>query len=310
MNAPAVQRLPLLLGPTGTGKSELAIRLAERLKGEVVSADSRAIYRSMNIGTAKPSLEDRKRVSHHLVDIREPEEHYDVIEFRRDVLCVIEDILSREKLPIVVGGSTLYVAVLTGAFFDGPTGNPIVRKRLEAQPLSELRRRLEQIDPEAAARIHPNDPVRTVRALEVYELTGKTISQGQRESHISFPYEFLKIGLTLERPQLYARLNERVDKMVERGLLEEARALKPRLQPEMQAYRTIGYAEFFDCLDQKLTCQQAITLIKQHTRNFAKRQLTWFKPDREIHWIDVTDKMPDRVFEEALTLIIKNTTQI
>jgi tRNA dimethylallyltransferase len=257
----------------------------------------------MNIGTAKPSPKDQKRIQHHLIDIKEPEEHYDVMEFRRDVLLAIEAILSRGKLPIVVGGSTLYVEVLTGKFFAGPTGNPELRRQLEAQPLSELRRRLGEVDPEAAPRIHPNDLVRTVRALEVYALTGKTISQGQRESQLGFPYLFLKIGLTLERSQLYARLNERVERMIERGLLEEARALKPRLRREMQAYRTIGYEELFDYLDNKLSYQQATILIKQHTRNFAKRQLTWFKPDPEIHWIDVTEKTNERVLNDTLQLI-------
>ncbi len=300
MNATPARRFPLLLGPTGTGKSELAIALAERLHGEVISADSRAIYKSMNVGTAKPSSEDRKRIPHHLIDIRELEEHYDVMEFRRDVLAVIQDILKRRKLPIVVGGSTLYVAVLTGTFFEGPTADAKVRQRLETQPLAELRRRLEHIDPEAAARIHPHDPVRTVRALEVYELTGMTISQARRESRVPFPYSFLKIGLTLTRSELYARLNQRVDQMLERGLLDEARRLKARLEPEMQAYRTIGYEECFAHLDGKLSYQQAVSLIKQHTRQLAKRQLTWFKSDREIHWIEVTGKTTEQVLTEAL----------
>jgi tRNA dimethylallyltransferase len=300
MSATPARRFPLLLGPTGTGKSELAIALAERLNGEVISADSRAIYKSMNVGTAKPSSEERKRIPHHLIDIRELDEHYDVMEFRRDVLAVIQDSLKRRKLPIVVGGSTLYVAVLTGTFFEGPTADAKVRQRLETQPLAELRRRLEHIDPEAAARIHPNDAVRTVRALEVYELTGMTISQARRESRVPFPYSFLKIGLTLTRSELYARLNQRVDQMLERGLLDEARRLKARLKPEMQAYRTIGYEECFAYLDGKLSYQQAVSLIKQHTRQFAKRQLTWFKSDREIHWIEVTGKTTEQVLTEVL----------
>ncbi|MBI3459794.1 tRNA (adenosine(37)-N6)-dimethylallyltransferase MiaA [Candidatus Acetothermia bacterium] len=302
MSATPARRFPLLLGPTGTGKSELATTLAERLNGEVISADSRAIYRSMDVGTAKPSPIERQCVPHHLIDIKEPEEHYDVMEFRRDVLIVIKDILSRSKLPIIVGGSTLYVAVLTGAFFDGPTADLNLRKRLNAQPLAELRHRLEQVDPEAAARIHPNDPVRTVRALEVYELTGVPISQWQRESRIPFPYQFLKIGLTLERSELYARLDQRVDQMLARGLFDEAKRLKTWLRPEMQAYHTIGYEEFFEHWDGKLSYQQAILLIKQHTRQFAKRQLTWFKPDTEIHWIDVTRKSSEQVLAEALKL--------
>lgn len=302
MDAPA-RRFPLLLGPTGTGKSELAIALAERLNGEVISADSRAIYRSMDVGTAKPSPTERRRVPHRLIDIKEPEEHYDVMEFRRDVLVIIEDILSRGKLPIVVGGSTLYISVLTGTFFAGPAADPELRQRLSAQSPAELRHRLEQVDREAAAHIHPNDPIRTVRALEVYELTGVPISRWQRESRLPFPHQFLKIGLTLERAQLYARLDQRVDQMLARGLLDEAQRLKARLRPEMQAHHTIGYEELFGYLDNKLTYQQAVLLIKQHTRQFAKRQLTWFKPDTEIYWIDVTGKSSEQVLAEALQLI-------
>jgi tRNA dimethylallyltransferase len=303
MSVTAPRRFPLLLGPTGTSKSELAIALAEHLDGEIISADSRAIYKSMNVGTAKPSLALRTRVAHHLIDIKEPEEPYDVMAFRRDVLAVIERILARGKRPIVVGGSTLYVSVLTGVLFSGPAADRQVRRHLDAQPLSELRQRLEQVDPEAAARIHLHDRVRTVRALEVYALTGLPISRWQRESQVPFPHRFLKIGLNLERSQLYEKLDRRVDEMLERGLLDEARALKDRLTPAMQAYHTIGYEELFRHLEGKLTYPQAVLLIKQHNRHYARRQWTWYKRDSEIHWIDVTGKTGEQVLAAALELI-------
>ncbi|MCS6903552.1 MAG: tRNA (adenosine(37)-N6)-dimethylallyltransferase MiaA, partial [Candidatus Bipolaricaulota bacterium] len=209
--------LPLILGPTAVGKSVLAVALAERLDGEIISADARAIYKDLTIGTAKPPLELRQRVRHHLIDIKDPTERYDVMEFRRDALRAIEGILQRGRLPIVVGGSTLYISVLTGAFFAGPKADPQLRQRLESQPQEQLRQRLEEIDPEAARRIHPNDRVRTVRALEVYELTGLPISRWQRESKVPFPYNFTKIGLTLDRRVLYERINARVDAMIASG---------------------------------------------------------------------------------------------
>jgi tRNA dimethylallyltransferase len=189
----------LILGPTATGKSELAVAIAEHLDGEIISADARAIYRELNIGTAKPPPHLRARVPHHLIDLLDPTEHYDVMRFRQDVLKALEEIRARGRLPIVVGGSTLYISALTGTFFAGPKADPQIRQRLEAQPQEHLRKRLEEIDPEAAQRIHPNDKVRTVRALEVYELTGLPISRWHKESKVPFPYKFTKIGLIAQQ---------------------------------------------------------------------------------------------------------------
>jgi tRNA dimethylallyltransferase len=300
---PTSKPLPLVLGPTAVGKSELAIELALRLNGEIISADARAIYKDLNIGTAKPSPKLRERVPHYLIDFKDSTERYDVMEFRRDVLRVIEKIHGRGKLPIVVGGSTLYISVLTGAFFSGPKADPNVRRHLEAEPLAHLRERLEKIDPEAARRIHPNDRVRTVRALEVYELTGVPITQWQKESKIPFPYQFLKIGLTLDRRILYERVNARVDRMIAQGLLEEARALRERLTPEMPAYRTIGYEEFFEYLDKKISYDEAIRLIRKHTREYAKRQMIYFKRESDVHWVDVAGRSLEQITAEALQWI-------
>jgi len=289
----------LILGPTATGKSELAVALAERLDGEIISADARAIYKELNIGTAKPPPHLRARVPHHLIDFVDVTERYDVMRFRHEVLKALEEIRAREKLPIVVGGSTLYISALTGTFFAGPKADPQIRQRLEAEPQEHLRTRLEEIDPEAAQRIHPNDKVRTVRALEVYELTGLPISRWQRESKVPFPYQFTKIGLTLNREILYERINARVEQMLASGLLEEAKALKAKLTPEMPAYRTIGYEELFQYLDGKISYDEAVRLIKKHTREYAKRQIIYFKRELDVHWIDVTGKLMEQLVEEV-----------
>jgi tRNA dimethylallyltransferase len=293
----------LILGPTATGKSELAVAIAEHLDGEIISADARAIYRELNIGTAKPPPHLRARVPHHLIDLLDPTEHYDVMRFRQDVLKALEEIRARGRLPIVVGGSTLYISALTGTLFAGPKADPQIRQRLEAQPQEHLRKRLEEIDPEAAQRIHPNDKVRTVRALEVYELTGLPISRWHKESKVPFPYKFTKIGLTLNRKILYERINDRVEQMLAAGLLEEAKALKAKLTPEMPAYRTIGYEELFQYLDGKISCDEAVRLIKKHTREYAKRQIIYFKREPDVHWVDVTGKPLEEILKEVLGIL-------
>ncbi len=297
------ERPLLLLGPTAVGKSELAVELALRIDGEIISADARAIYKDLTIGTAKPPPSLRAKVPHHLLDFLDPTEHYDVMAFRRDVLNALHEIRARGRVPIVVGGSTLYISVLTGTFFAGPRADPQLRQRLEAQPQEHLRKRLEEIDPEAAQRIHPNDKVRTVRALEVYELTGLPISRWHQESKVPFPFTFTKIGLTLDRKVLYERINARVDEMIAAGLLAEAKALRERLTPQMPAYRTIGYEEFFEYLDGKISYDEAVRLIKKHTREYAKRQIIYFKREPDVHWVDTTGKSLEQVLHEVLQIL-------
>lgn len=291
----------LLLGPTAVGKSEIAIQLALKLDGEIISADSRAIYKGMNIGTAKPLAAMRRNIRHHLLDIKEPHEPYNAMDFRKDAQAAIEKILNRNKCPIIVGGSTLYIEALTGAIFEGPPAHSVLRRRLKQQPLKTLYRRLARIDPKAAKRIHPNDEPRIIRALEVYELTGVPISELQQASKHRLNYRFIKIGLRMRRKELYRRIDERVDAQMARGLLDEAKTLKKRLTPEMQAYKTIGYQELFEYLDGHCSLAQAVEAIKKNTRHLAKRQLTFFKRDKEIFWIDVTDKTPPKVAEEVLS---------
>ncbi|MGQ9477041.1 MAG: tRNA (adenosine(37)-N6)-dimethylallyltransferase MiaA [Candidatus Bipolaricaulia bacterium] len=293
----------LILGPTGVGKTAVAVEVALTRGGEILSADSRGFYRELEIGTAKPTAEQRRLVPHHLLDIRSPLERYDVAEFRRDAARLIEEIQTRGHLPIVVGGSTLYIQALVGGLFPGPKGEPSLRKRLLALPPEELYIRLKEVDPQAALKIKPQDRQRLVRALEVYELTGRPISELQRESE-PFPYAFRKFGLSMERQALYRRLDERVERMISSGLIEEARRLKGRLgvplTPEMPAYRTIGYEEAFAYLEGRLSLEETIRLIKRNTRRLAKRQLTFFKRLPEVQWLDVTGKTTEEVAEELL----------
>ena len=296
-----MQVVTIVLGPTAVGKSEIAVQLALRLGGEIISADSRAIYKRMDIGTAKPALELRQRITHHLIDIKEPHEPYDVVDFRKDAQVAIEKILSRGKRPLVVGGSTLYIEALTGALFEGPSADEALRRKLKHQPLDELYKRLQQVDPLAAQKIHPHDELRIIRALEVYELTGVPISKLQQASKQKLNYKFVKVGLWMQRKKLYQRINERVDAQMVRGLLDEAKALKERLTPEMQAYKTLGYQELFHHLDGHCSLTQAIEAIKRNTRHLAKRQLTFFKRDKEIFWVDVTDKTSNQITEEILS---------
>lgn len=293
---------PLILGPTAVGKSEIAIELAASEEAEIISCDSRAVFQGMDIGTAKPSPQIRQKISHHLIDIKNPQEHYDVMDFRRDVKKAIEGILSRNRYPILVGGSTLYVGALTSKFFRGPSADHDLRKKLKEKDPALLYQRLKEVDPEAFQRIHPNDQQRIIRALEVYKKTGQPISKLQERDGKEFEYDFLKIGLRMEREKLYQRINKRVDKMMERDLLKEVKRLKPHLDPAMQAYKTIGYQELFNYLNGKISLEEAVKEIKKNTRHLAKRQLIWFKGDEEIRWIEVTDKASNQVAEKIKSL--------
>jgi len=294
----------LILGPTGVGKSRVAYELALKLQpAEIISADARAIYRGMDIGTDKPPLKWRKSVPHHLMDIKDPHEGYSAMAFRKDALRLMEEIIKRGAKPIVVGGSTLYIDALCGKLFEGPSADPKLRSELRVRPLDELYDELLRVDPEAAAKIHPHDRQRIVRALEVYRLTGRPISELQKQTPRS-PYRFLKIGLICERAELHRRIDRRVDEMMARGLLEEAKALKERVPPGSQAYKSIGYQELFAYLEGKIpSLEEAVALIKKDTRDHARRQLIYFKRDPEIHWIDTTRKAPKEVVCEIISLL-------
>lgn len=300
------KKLILLIGPTATGKTAVAEKLATCLKGEIISADSRALYKGMDIGTAKPSS---SQVRYHLIDIKNPQEHYDAMQFRRDVTSAVKDILKRGKQPIITGGSTLYIKALTDKFFKGPSADPRIREKLKKIPLRELYQRLKEIDPLAAKRIQRGDPQRIIRALEVYELTGRPISKLQQESADEFAYRrwLLKIGLCMNRKKLYQRINERVDQMIQKGLIDEARKLYGIYGklPQTQVHKTIGYCELFSYFEGQISLKEAIRLIKRNTRRYAKRQLTWFKRDPQIQWVDVSNKSTDQIVKEIMSLLDK-----
>jgi len=290
-----IDRVVVILGPTCVGKSQVSLKLADILNGEIVSFDSRQIYRYMDIGTAKPTKEDRERIPHHFIDRISPDEKFTAADYGKEARQIIRQIVKREKQPIAVGGSGLYLRALTQGFFKGPRADERIRRKLmrEAQEFGEPRlfRRLKTVDPEAAGRIHPNDLVRIVRALEVYEITGKPISLLQRQGDYEpFAMQFVRIGLNIERKELYQRIERRVGEMISAGLVEEVKMLKERgFSPKLKALKTVGYQELFAYLDGEVDLHTAVENLKLHTRHYAKRQLTWFRHDEEIIWLDAED---------------------
>lgn len=285
-------KLVVILGPTGVGKSEVAIDVAREVGGEVVNADSQLVYRYMEIGTAKPSAVARKGVAHHLIDVVDPDDDFNAARYRELALKAIADIGARGKNAIVCGGSGLYLRALLQGIFVGPGKNAALRNRLEeevdAHGLGALHDRLRRIDPDAAARIHPNDRHRIVRALEVYETTGKPISGWQTE-HGFKESEFcvLKVGLNRDRKQLYELIDRRTNDMIAAGLVDEVKQLIERgYSLDLPALQSIGYRQIGLYVRGELTLEEAIALIKRDSHHLAKRQLTWFRADKEIQWFD------------------------
>jgi len=286
----------IICGPTASGKSALAVELARRFNGEVVSADSMQVYRFMDIGTAKPSKEEISGVAHHLIDIVKPDEEYTAARFREDAEEAIKGIRGRGKNVFIAGGTGLYIKALTQGLFEGPQADWGLRRELLRRAASigadALHARLKEVDPESASRIHPNNLHRVVRALEVYELSRKPISDFQREhSFRASPYETLKIGVTKDRAELYSDIDRRVEQMVEAGLLEETRRLLSMgYASDLKPMSALGYKEMTGFLVGEYTFEEAVRLLKRNTRRYAKRQLTWFKKDPEIRWFNPADK--------------------
>ncbi|MFO8006397.1 MAG: tRNA (adenosine(37)-N6)-dimethylallyltransferase MiaA, partial [Candidatus Brocadiia bacterium] len=278
-----------LVGPTASGKTDVAVELARRGPVEIVSVDSMQVYRGMDIGTAKPSEEQRAAVPHHMIDVLEPEERCNVARFRRMALAAVADIRSRGRRPLLVGGSPMYLKGLIWGLMDAPGRDPELRRRLRKEYQQkggeQMHRKLARLDPEAAERIHPNDVQRLVRALEVYELTGEPISQGQEQFAGTPELPCRMVGLRRAREELYRRIERRVDAMMERGLLEEVRSLRGRLGP--QASQAVGYKELARYLDGQVGLAEAVQQIKRNTRRYAKHQLTWFRHFPHVRWVRV-----------------------
>ncbi|HTP63961.1 MAG TPA: tRNA (adenosine(37)-N6)-dimethylallyltransferase MiaA [Geobacteraceae bacterium] len=302
--------LVIILGPTASGKSELAVQLAERFHGEIVNADSMQVYCGMEIGTAKPSAEMRRRVPHHLIDIVEPDIDFSAADFRNEAARAIADITGRGRTVFIAGGTGLYIKALLQGLVDSPSGAGSVRRELEEKARTfgseALLRELAQVDPVTAGRLHPNDLVRIVRALEVYRLTGRPISRERSEHGFAGDYyRTLKIGLTMERGELYERIDRRVDGMIAAGLEGEVRTLLGRgFSPRLKALRAIGYRQMCAYLSGEYGLDEAIRLIKRDTRHYAKRQLTWFKTDNEIYWVEYSENFAS-ICEHVIDFLVK-----
>ena len=301
--------IPLIVvaGPTASGKTSLAIALAKHYNGEVVSADSMQIYRGMDIGTAKPTVEEMDGIKHHLIDFLPPQEEYSVAEYVKDAADCIVDIISRGKTPIIAGGTGLYIrSLITGTQFEEIASDEALRQALYEQVASDegrdaLYEELSKIDPESAARIHKNNTIRLVRAVEVYRLTGKTMTKLQEESRMTAsPYHPVAfIGLDCkDRALLYDRINRRVDIMVESGLLEEARQVLS-MEQKPTAYQAIGYKELESYFTGEQSLDEALERLKQSSRRYAKRQLTWFRREEGITWLFREDYPTDKELSEA-----------
>ncbi|HEX4104432.1 MAG TPA: tRNA (adenosine(37)-N6)-dimethylallyltransferase MiaA [Candidatus Paceibacterota bacterium] len=277
-----------IVGPTASGKTALAITLSRAHDGEIVSADSRQIYRGMDIGTAKPTTEELRAVPHHLIDIKDPDEEYTVAEYKRDAIAAIEDIARRGKLPILAGGTGLYVkAVLDNLDIPRVKPDPALRKKIaqeiEEHGLEAAFKRLVALDPEATYIVDPKNPRRVVRALEVAETTGIPFTAQRKKSEPLF--DACTIGLNPPPEILHERINARADQMMKDGLLKEVKDLVARYDDRLTAFDAIGYREIIAHLRGTLTLEEAVALIKTNTWQFARRQMTWFRNDKNIHWI-------------------------
>ncbi len=294
------KKILTILGPTASGKTKVSLEIADIIRGEIISADSRQIYRFMDIGTAKPGLEERKKIPHHLIDIVNPDEYFSAADYSTKAREAIKNILGRGKEPIVVGGSGLYLRALFKGIFKGPGKDEEVRSKLKERAekfgIDSLYEKLEKKDPEAAKKIGPHNLVRIIRALEVYELTGKKISELQKKGE--YPpeeYNYIKIGLELEREHLYQRIDQRVEQMIKAGLVAEVKSLKEKgYDLRFAPLRTFGYKEIFHYLDGKMSLDEATQNIKLETRHYAKRQITWFKKEEGIFWIDCGKRKSER----------------
>jgi len=280
------KKLVVLVGPTAVGKTAVAIALASHFRTEIVSADSRQIYRELNIGTAKPSEADMAKVPHHFINSHSIHHEYDAAQFGRDSLKLIHTLFERHNQLILCGGSGLYIKAVCEGFDDIPEIPATIREKLveeyERDGIIILQEKMKALDPEHFQNIDPQNPHRLIRALEVLEGTGKSIASFQRKSKLVHSFSMIKLGLELPREVLYERIDKRMDQMIADGLFQEAESLYALRN--LNALQTVGYQEIFDFLDKKYDKEEAVRLLKRNSRRYAKRQLTWFKRDPEIYW--------------------------
>ena len=293
----------ILLGPTGVGKTGASILLAKALKTEIISADSMQIYRQMDIGTAKPSTDELKTVPHHLIDILSPSESFSAGLFRKESTRIIDDLHGSGRIPLVVGGTGLYIRSLTRGLFEGPDADWALRERMmgdeKEKGAGHLYSRLMQTDPAAAKKINPGDTRRIIRALEILHKGVGTISELQSSSTKAGEYNFVKIGLIRERRELYRLIEERVDCMMQEGLINEtARLLESK--PDRTPLQALGYKEISLYLDGTVSSEEAVRLLKKRSKAFAKRQITWFRKEPDINWVDITGIMDSRMVYDKI----------
>lgn len=303
MNKPKVI---VIGGPTASGKTSLSIELAKKINGEIISSDSMQIYKDMTIGTAKPTVEEMNGIPHHLIDFVSPDERYSVADFKRDAESAIEEILSKKKIPIVVGGTGLYIdSLVYGIEYPDIELDEEYRKKLMQEADTEeglinLYNRAKEIDPEAVQKISSNDKKRITRILEVYNATGKTKTELEKISRMNgVKYDYKVFAINMDREKLYERINLRVDIMLEQGLIDEVKKLVEKYSNFPTAMQGLGYKEVVEFLNKEISEEEMIDKIKQESRRYAKRQLTWFRKNKEIIWID---GLADR--QENINLII------
>ncbi len=309
-------KIPLLVlvGPTAVGKTATAIKLAEMLETEVISADSAQIYRGLDIGTAKPNAKEQSKIKHHIIDLLEPDQPYSAAEYQKTADKTIIDIWNSEKMPFIIGGTGLYIKAVTDRYAFGQKGpSPKLREELQDRAcrdgVGKLYSTLEKMDPKAASAIHPHDQKRIIRALEVYYTEGKPISsQVEKTSHQESPYRTVKYGLNMERHLLYRRIEERVDMMIEQGFVEEVRRLYEKgYNDKMPGMQILGYRQIGRYLEDLNRWQETVASIKKETRNLAKRQLTWFRREKDIQWLEITN---DFSYSRAAEIIYNNVKDL
>ncbi|HDR7354018.1 tRNA (adenosine(37)-N6)-dimethylallyltransferase MiaA [Bacillus wiedmannii] len=287
------EKVAVIIGPTAVGKTKLSIDLAKALNGEIISGDSMQIYRTMDIGTAKVTKEEMDGIPHYMVDIKNPEESFSVAEFQERVRKHIREITERGKLPIIVGGTGLYIqSVLFDYQFTDDAGDTIYREQMEKLALERgveyVHKKLQEVDPESAERIHANNVRRVIRALEIFHTTGEKMSDQLEKQENELLYDVSLIGLTMDREMLYDRINLRVDIMMDQGLLEEVEGLYNRGVRDCQSIQAIGYKEIYDYFEDRVSLEEAVSQLKTNSRRYAKRQLTWFRNKMDVTWFDVT----------------------
>jgi tRNA dimethylallyltransferase len=303
-----MNKVIVLLGPTGVGKTGASVLLAKALDTEIISADSMQIYRHMDIGTAKPSREEMSGVKHHMIDIVEPTAPFSAGQYIELVIPVIDGLHRKGKIPVIVGGTGLYIKAMTRGLFSGPSADWSLREELllrEEKETGSLYRHLQKLDPDAAAKVMPSDTRRIVRALEVCLKTATGITGLQKTLTKPLPYTFILAGLIRERKELYELIERRVDAMLSKGLVDEVRDLL-LMNPGKTAMQAIGYKEIALFFRGETSLDEAVTTIKKRSRNYAKRQLTWFRKEEGIQWLDVSGLFSDRDIYKPVEIFLKN----